>query len=220
MPTLEWEDALRSEGHALVAGIDEAGRGPLAGPVVAAAVILPPGFAHPTLNDSKQLSASRREAIHAELTACASGVHWAFAVVEADEIDRLNILGATHEAMRRAFRSLAPAPDAALIDGLPLPRFPVPHRGIVKGDSLSLSIAAASVIAKVERDRIMDAHHLAWPAYGFDRHRGYGTAAHLAAIARLGPCPIHRRSFAPVSAAVPPGAADGPSRDSTCLPLT
>lgn len=198
MPDLAHEDALRADGHRLIAGIDEAGRGPLAGPVVAAAVILPDGFRHDTLNDSKQLSAARREAIHAELTAPGSGLHWAYAVVEADEIDRINILRATHLAMRRAVESLAVAPAMTLIDGRPVPGFPLPHRGLVKGDSLSLSIAAASVIAKVERDRLMEAHHRTWPIYGFDRHKGYGTAAHLAALRAHGPCPIHRRSFAPV----------------------
>ena len=198
MPSLDFENALRAEGHTLIAGIDEAGRGPLAGPVVAAAVILPPGFSHHTLNDSKQLSAAKREAIHAELTGDPR-IRWAFALVEADEIDRINILRATHAAMRQALAALSVAVDAALIDGLPLRDFPVPHRGLVKGDSLSLSIAAASVIAKVERDRIMAGHHRRWPEYGFDAHKGYGTAAHLAALQQHGPCPIHRRSFAPVS---------------------
>lgn len=198
MPTLDLENTLRADGHVVVAGIDEAGRGPLAGPVVAAAVILPSDFQHATLNDSKQLSASRRKVIHAEITNDPRLI-WAFAVVEAEEIDRLNILRATHEAMRRAVTSLRKAPDAALIDGLPLKAFPVPHRGIVKGDSLSLSIAAASVIAKVERDRIMERHDVTWPEYGFAGHKGYGTAAHLEALRRHGPCAIHRRSFAPVA---------------------
>jgi ribonuclease HII len=198
MPTLDLENALRADGHALVAGIDEAGRGPLAGPVVAAAVILPLDFRHATLNDSKQLSPSRRAAIHTELTSDPR-IAWAFSVVEAEQIDQINILRATHEAMRNAIAALRVAPNAALIDGLPLKAFPVPHRGIVKGDSLSLSIAAASVIAKVERDRIMERHDGTWPEYGFAGHKGYGTAAHLEALRRLGPCAIHRRSFAPVA---------------------
>jgi ribonuclease HII len=198
MPTLDHEIALRATGHSRIAGIDEAGRGPLAGPVVAAAVILPDDYAHPTLNDSKQLSHARREILYAEITADPR-IHWASAAIEADEIDRINILRATHAAMRLALARLPVAADIALIDGRPVPDFPIPHRGIIKGDSLSLSIAAASIIAKVERDRLMTAHHRTWPAYGFAQHKGYGTAIHLAALRAHGPCPIHRRSFAPVA---------------------
>ncbi|MCB1086559.1 MAG: ribonuclease HII [Verrucomicrobiae bacterium] len=197
MPDLALENALRADGFRNIAGIDEAGRGPLAGPVVAAAVILPDDYAHPTLNDSKQLSAARREALYAEITAD-TRIAWASALVEADEIDRINILQSTYAAMRKAVTSLPRPADIALIDGRPVPQFPLPHRGVVKGDSLSLSIAAASIIAKVERDRLMADHHQTWPAYGFGKHKGYGTAAHLAALREHGPCPIHRRSFAPV----------------------
>ena len=195
---LAHEDSLRARGLRFIAGIDEAGRGPLAGPVVAAAVILPAGFTHDLLNDSKQLSERRRERIYAELTA-RTDVRIAFAIVEPDEIDRINILRATHEAMRRAATQLSP--EHALIDGLPVRDFPIPQTALVGGDALSFSIAAASVIAKVTRDRIMielDSRH---PAYGFAKHKGYGTPQHLAALRQHGPCPIHRRSFLPVQQA-------------------
>ncbi len=198
MPSLQFEAELRASGHRLVAGIDEAGRGPLAGPVVAAAVILPDDFAHDTLNDSKQLPEPKRESLYAEITGN-DDIIWASAAVEPAEIDRINILQATYLAMRTSLAALSIAADAALIDGKPVPNFPIPHRGIVKGDSLSLSIAAASIIAKVERDRLMRDFARQWPDYGFDRHKGYGTKQHLAALQKHGPCPIHRRSFAPVA---------------------
>ncbi|MCB1203204.1 MAG: ribonuclease HII [Verrucomicrobiae bacterium] len=198
MPDLEHENHWRAQGFALVAGIDEAGRGPLAGPVVAAAVVLPDDYEHGMLNDSKQLSEKRREALYDELVSD-SRVIRASASVEAGEIDRINILRATHLAMRLAFEQLEPRPDLALIDGKPVKGFPGEHRALVKGDSLSLSIAAASIIAKVERDRFMLDAASRFPGYGFERHKGYGTAAHLEALRRLGPCPLHRASFAPVA---------------------
>jgi len=201
MPDLKFEKEMHAEGHFVVAGIDEAGRGPLAGPVVAAAVILPDGFAHGELDDSKQLSEKRRESIFAEIVEN-EAVASAFAVVDADEIDRINILQATYAAMRRAVRGLSRAVDAALIDGKPVPNFPIPHRGVVKGDSLSLSIAAASVIAKVQRDRLMCSYAARWPTYGFEKHKGYGTKAHKAALDAFGPTPHHRRSFRPVMSTV------------------
>ncbi len=198
MPTLEIEARLRCAGHTSVAGIDEAGRGPLAGPVLAAAVILPADFAHAVLNDSKQLSPKQREKIYAELMAddrlLISG-----AAASVEEVDRLNILRASHLAMERAVRGLPRLPDICIIDGLPVPRFPWPHEGIVKGDGLSLSIAAASIIAKVERDRIMLAADVEYPQYGFAAHKGYGTPLHLARLRKYGPCPLHRRSFQPVA---------------------
>lgn len=197
MPDLFHETLWRKEGFLRIAGIDEAGRGPLAGPVTAAAVVLPEGYEHPLLNDSKQLSEKRREALYEEITGDAR-IRWACATVEAAEIDRINILRATHLAMRTAFERLDPRPDLALIDGRPVRDFPGEHRAIVKGDSLSLSIAAASIVAKVERDRIMAALAGLYYGYGFERHKGYGTAAHREALKRLGPCPEHRRSFAPV----------------------
>jgi ribonuclease HII len=183
----------------IIAGIDEAGRGPLAGPVVAAAVVLPDDFQHAVLNDSKQLSSTVRDRLYAELTAEGSGVAWAIGIIESEEIDHLNILRATHQAMRRAVAALAFAPDHVLIDGLPVLPFPIPQTALVKGDSLSLSIAAASVIAKVTRYRIMVQMDTVYPGYNFSQHKGYGTAEHLAKLRLHGPCPIHRRSFSPVA---------------------
>lgn len=180
-----------------MAGVDEAGRGPLAGPVVAAAVILPAGFRHASLNDSKQLSERKRDSIFAEITVNRE-IRWAFSIVESDEIDRLNILRATHEAMRRAVAKLNPQPQHVLIDGLPVRPFPVPQTALVGGDALSFSIAAASIIAKITRDRLMVEHDARHPGYDFARHKGYGTPQHLAALKQHGPCPIHRRSFLPV----------------------
>lgn len=197
---LRHERKLRTDGIALIAGIDEAGRGPLAGPVVAAAVMLPEKFRHKTLNDSKKLSAEVREEIYAELTV-RTDVLWSVCVVEVDEIDRINILRATHEAMRRAVTALTTRPDHALIDGKPVRPFPIPHTALVGGDALSFSIAAASVIAKVTRDRIMVEMDQRHPGYEFGQHKGYGTELHLARLKQHGPCPIHRRTFLPVEQA-------------------
>jgi ribonuclease HII len=197
---LAHEDTLRARGLRFIAGVDEAGRGPLAGPVVAAAVILPAGFTHAELNDSKQLNAGQREAIHAELTA-RGDILWAFAIVEVLEIDRFNILGATYLAMQRAVALLATVPEHVLIDGLPVKGFPHPQTALVKGDSLSFSIAAASVIAKVTRDRLMVEMDALHPGYDFAQHKGYGTPQHLEALKKNGPSPIHRRSFLPVQQA-------------------
>ena len=196
--SLRHERKLRKAGVEIIAGIDEAGRGPLAGPVVAAAVILPERFQHQTLTDSKHLRAAVREEIYGELTAPGSGVTWAVSISEPEEIDRINILRATHEAMRRAVGALSIRPQHALIDGLPVRPFPLPHTALVGGDALSLSIAAASVLAKVTRDRIMLEMDALYPVYQFSQHKGYGTAAHLAMLRAHGPCPIHRRSFLPV----------------------
>jgi ribonuclease HII len=165
--------------------------------VVAAAVILPDGFSHPRLNDSKKLSEKVREALFGELMEW-PGVAKAVAEVQPGEIDQLNILRATHEAMRRAVAKLRPEPDHVLIDGLPVRPFPKPQTALVGGDGLSLSIAAASILAKVTRDRLMLALDAAYPQYGFAKHKGYGTALHLARLQEHGPCPAHRRSFAPV----------------------
>jgi ribonuclease HII len=195
--TLEREQAFWDAGITTVAGVDEAGRGCLAGPVVAAAVVLPPGFVHDRLDDSKKLPPARRESVFADLMAddrLLIGVGRA----EVDEIDRLNILRATHLAMERAVRALPMLPGGLLIDGLPVRPFPFEHQAVVDGDALCLSIAAASVVAKVTRDRWMvdaDGRH---PGYGFARHKGYGTAEHLAALNTRGPSPIHRRDFGPV----------------------
>ncbi|MGN0828706.1 MAG: ribonuclease HII [Akkermansia sp.] len=201
------ERAARAAGYACVCGIDEAGRGPLAGPVVAAAVVLPPGLALPGLNDSKKLTARRREALYTQLRED-ERVLIGVGMATAAEIDRLNILRATHAAMARAVLSLPSAPDFCLIDGLPVPQFPLPQRALVKGDARCLSIAAASIVAKVTRDRLMQDLAQQYPGYGFEKHAGYGTAAHLAALRRLGPCPEHRRSFAPVAQLLLPGLFD------------
>ena len=197
-PTLEYEIAAANRGFLNVAGIDEAGRGPLAGSVVAAAVILPEGFAHPILNDSKKLTAKRREELYTEITEDES-IAWASGRATVSEIDEINILKASWLAMERAVAGLTVKPDYALIDGLPIPGFSLAHEGLVKGDARSLSISAASVIAKVERDREMLALAEDFPRYGFEKHKGYGTRRHLEALAEHGACSEHRRSFAPVA---------------------
>ncbi|TAJ08980.1 MAG: ribonuclease HII [Nitrospirae bacterium] len=184
-------------GYRLVAGADEAGRGPLAGPVVAAAVILPRRCVLRGLNDSKQVAENERERLYEEITAraLALGVGQA----SAQEIDRLNILEATRLAMCRAIQALSLRPDFLLTDALALPGLSVPQRPIIKGDSLSVSIAAASIIAKVTRDRVMLDYHRRFPRYNFQVHKGYPTPEHLRLLAEHGPCDIHRRSFRPVS---------------------
>lgn len=202
-----FERALYERGIRRVAGVDEAGRGPLAGPVVVAAVILPGewfGVGMPDalkgLNDSKKLTPTRRETYFGLLTGRPE-ITFGIAVVEADEIDRLNILRATHVGMVRALKCLKPGPEHVLIDGLSVDAIEVPQTAIVKGDSLSYSIAAASVLAKVTRDRLMREHDRRWPGYGFGVHKGYPTPSHQRALAALGPCEIHRRSFSPVAVA-------------------
>jgi len=199
MPDFAIENQFQSEGHHLIAGIDEAGRGPLAGPVVAGAVILPEGFQADGLNDSKKLSPQRREKLHGLITAEDSGVTWGWASVESSDIDRMNILKATHLAMALAAETLGVVPSMTLIDGLPVTGFPYPFRSVVKGDLKSMSIAAASILAKVERDRMMIDYAKMYPQYGFERHKGYGTKFHLEALKNYGPCKIHRQSFAPVA---------------------
>ena len=181
-----------------VCGIDEAGRGPLAGPVVAAAVVLPMGYELPGLNDSKKLTAKKRDALY-ELLMADTRVLKCVAHATVQEIDELNILRATHLAMARAAQGIAPAVDFCLIDGLAVPHFPLPSQNMVKGDARCLSIAAASVLAKVTRDRYMLQLAEQFPQYGFDRHAGYGTQAHLQAIRTHGITIHHRRSFAPVA---------------------
>jgi len=196
MPDLDFEKQYCHLGD--VVGIDEAGRGPLAGPVSVAGVILPEGFEHPLINDSKKLSEKRREALYDELCD-RSEIRWAVSLVDVEEIEELNILKATHLGMVRVVEKLSSAPAMCLIDGLPVPHFPFPHLGIVKGDSKSLSIATASIFAKVIRDRFMRQAAEQFPEYGFEQHKGYGTKKHLEALQKFGPCPIHRRSFAPVA---------------------
>jgi ribonuclease HII len=201
---LAHERELLAKGITLIAGLDEAGRGPLAGPVVAAAVMFPVEWLRDEfpvelakLNDSKQLTEAQRERYFIWLTTHAE-VRFAIAQVDAPEIDRINILQATHRAMNDALVRLTPPPAHVLVDGLPVKSLRIPQTALVKGDSRSYSIAAASVLAKVTRDRLMREFDLEFPGYGFATHKGYGTAAHLAAIARLGPCRIHRHSFAPL----------------------
>ena len=180
-----------------IAGVDEAGRGPLAGPVLVAAVILDPARPIVGLADSKVLSPARRDALALQIRASAHA--FAICAVEVEEIDRLNILHATMAGMSRALRALAVLPEIALIDGNRLPRdLPCRGRAVIGGDASEAAISAASILAKTERDRLMTALEAIHPGYGFARHKGYATAAHLAALQQLGPCPQHRRSFAPV----------------------
>lgn len=198
MPDLSHENRHRKAGKPIIAGVDEAGRGPLAGPVMAAAVILPARFHCKGLDDSKKLNATKRREFHKALTEDPR-VIWSVGMADVAEIDSLNILRATHLAMRRAVEGLASSPDHCLIDGLPVRDFPYAHEGIVKGDGISLSIAAASVIAKVTRDGMMGCLHEEFPQYGFARHQGYGTKDHLEALRVHGPCRHHRFSFQPVA---------------------
>jgi ribonuclease HII len=197
------EHQLWQNGTVPIAGVDEAGRGPLAGPVVAAAVVLPcewflKGLPRQWrgLNDSKQLTAEDRDRFFCEITSHPDVLH-AAAHVEVELIDRINILQATHRAMNLALAQLTRTPQHVLVDGLEVKSMTFPQTPLVDGDCLSYSIAAASVLAKVTRDRMMADYHRQYPAYGFDEHKGYGTPAHLAAIKKHGPCPIHRRTFSP-----------------------
>lgn len=194
-PMLAFEREAAALGFVRVAGVDEAGRGPLAGPIVAAAVILSEPV--PGINDSKQLTHAQRETYFEILMEGGHAIGQA--IIPATEIDRYGIQRANYGAMAEAIRGLSPAPDYLLIDGYTVPGLAQPQRKIIKGDSLSQSIAAASVIAKVIRDRLMVEYSEIYPQYGFARHKGYGTQAHLEAIALHGPCPLHRMSFAPLS---------------------
>jgi len=203
---LALERKLRARGISHIAGVDEAGRGPLAGPVVAAAVILPEDVYIPGLNDSKVLSPKRREALYGRIKTVALDVSAGQA--EVDEIDRLNILQATYLAMRRALKGLSVAPDRVLVDGAGLPGGAYPEIAVVDGDATSLCIAAASVIAKVTRDRQMEVYHRQYPVYGFASHKGYGSAKHLQALKAHGPCPIHRTSFRGVPSPLPRRSED------------
>lgn len=202
MPARKPDFSLEAEGGR-VAGVDEAGRGPLAGPVVAAAVVFrdaPPACLAALLDDSKKLKPAQRDAAFAALRAAAAEglLDYGVGAASAAEIGAINILRATHLAMSRAVARLGAVPDLALVDGNQPPRLPCPVRCVVGGDGISLSIAAASIFAKVVRDRAMTRLDPRWPGYGFAKHAGYPTAAHLAALARLGPSPHHRRGFRPV----------------------
>lgn len=214
-PDQDWwseERAARERGFRVVAGIDEAGRGPLAGPVVAACVVLPFEADLPEARDSKTLTPEQRERAYEAILAKAEAV--GIGLAEVDMIDSQNILRATHHAMRCALERLPCRPDVALIDGLPVHPFPIPQIALVKGDARSASVAAASIIAKVTRDRLMVEHDAAYPQYGFALHKGYPTPDHLARLAEHGPCPLHRRSFAPVARLLP-GCRSGSSEHQT-----
>jgi ribonuclease HII len=187
------ERSLAGQGYARIAGVDEAGRGPLAGPVVSAAVVLPPDFQGRGVIDSKKLTPGRRAKLFVHIYENAEAV--GIGIVDALEIDRINILQAARLSMVLALAHLGPPPDYVLVDGNFRLEIDLPHQPVVKGDARSISIAAASIVAKVSRDRLMLGYHDEFPHYGFDRHKGYPTQAHKRAIAVHGPCPIHRRSF-------------------------
>ena len=187
------DDQFRDSGYSLIAGVDEAGRGPLAGPVFAAAVILPPENGLPDTMDSKKISPARREVLYHEILSVA--VAWHAASIESQVIDHINILQATLKAMVEAVRNLSDTPEMILVDGAQTPFVDSHSRALKKGDGISQSIGAASILAKVLRDQTMARYHEEYPQYGFARHKGYGTREHLEAIAKHGPCPIHRRSF-------------------------
>jgi ribonuclease HII len=225
---LGFERELWQKGATLVAGVDEAGCGPLAGPVVAAAVIFPCSWLEAGLdsklrglNDSKQLTEEQREKYYTAITAHAE-IRYQIAVVDVEMIDRINILRAAHRAMNQALEQLQPAPQHVLVDGRPVNSLRFPSTPLIKGDCRSYSIAAASVLAKVTRDRLMVEFDRQYPDYGFAEHKGYGTPQHLAAIAARGPCPIHRRSFSPFRPVEvelelfdPPTAAESPGVQTT-----
>lgn len=194
-PSRTFENAARRLGFVRVAGVDEVGRGCLAGPVVAAAVILRPGRTTRGVRDSKQLTAAERERLFDEIVEAAES--WAVATVDATEIDRINIAQASLRAMRAAVQGLVPLPDLVLVDAFRIPDLLMAQRAVVHGDARCTAIAAASILAKVTRDRQMRDLHARDPRYGFDRHKGYATADHLAAVARFGYSPVHRRSFRP-----------------------
>ena len=201
MPDLSLEAEFRVQGYCLIAGVDEAGRGPLAGPVAAAAVILPPGLAGDepwleTIDDSKRLTERRR--VEAATLIRENALAYAVEMISPETIDQIGIGRAVIQAMLAAVDRLQPAPDALLLDWVPIKQCPLPHRAVVKGDGRSLSIAAASILAKVARDEIMAQADRRYPGYGFAAHKGYATARHLRCLSELGPSPIHRRSFSPL----------------------
>lgn len=192
------EKKARKEGFKTIAGIDEAGRGPLAGPVVAAACIIPEKVKIHFVNDSKQLTPLKRQRIYEEIISD-SRILFGVGIVSHEEIDRINIYQATIQAMLQAVEHLKALPDLLLVDGMPILHPTALCRKIIKGDALVYCIAAASIIAKETRDRLMVNYHQRWPEYGFEQHKGYGTELHLRAIEKYGPCPIHRKTFAPFS---------------------
>jgi ribonuclease HII len=195
-----FETQYYEQGMRYIAGIDEAGRGPWAGPVTAAAVILPPGFQLEGVDDSKKLSARKRQALAPQIKAGA--IDWAVVSISPQYIDRHDILLATKAAMRAAVEALKPLPDFLLIDAVQLDDINSKQRALIRGDQLSISIACASILAKVTRDEALENYEQLYPGYGFAQHKGYGTKAHQENLLRLGACPIHRKSFKPVGASV------------------
>ncbi|MCK4233728.1 ribonuclease HII [candidate division WOR-3 bacterium] len=191
-----FEKRLWKEGADFIAGIDEVGRGPLAGPVISAVVILPKGYCNKKIKDSKKLTPLQRE----KLFSCIidNSITYAVGCVDAHIIDKINILKATYESMYRAIDKLKFLPDHILVDGFEIPGLPIPQTGIIKGDNVCLSIAAASIVAKVFRDRIMELYDLEFPIYKFSKNKGYGTKYHIKTLMKVGPCRIHRKSFNPV----------------------
>ncbi len=197
MNLYEYEEALYDQGNQLICGVDEAGRGPLAGPVVVAACILPPFLRIEGINDSKQLTAKKREELFKIIVKSAVAYQIVF-VSEAD-VDLLNIYQATKKGMLEAIRGLEVTPDHVLIDAMPLGELKIPHTSIIHGDARCASVAAASILAKVTRDEFMEKMDVKYPNYGFKKNKGYGTKAHMEALEKYGPCPIHRKTYAPVS---------------------
>ncbi len=197
MNLYEYEEALYDQGNQLICGVDEAGRGPLAGPVVVAACILPPFLRIEGINDSKQLTAKKREELFKIIVKNAVAYQIVF-VSEAD-VDLLNIYQATKKGMLEAIRGLDVTPDHVLIDAMPLGELKIPHTSIIHGDARCASVAAASILAKVTRDEFMEKMDVKYPNYGFKKNKGYGTKAHMEALEKYGPCPIHRKTYAPVS---------------------
>jgi ribonuclease HII len=214
---LLWERQMAKHGYKIIAGIDEAGRGPLAGPVVAAAVVLPMDFRIDGINDSKKLTSKQRDTAYEYITKAAA--HIGLGVVSPQEIDQINILQATCKAMRIAFEAIGAKVDICLIDGLPMKNFGHPHKAIVGGDGKSASIAAASIIAKVTRDRIMCKYDSIYPGYGFASHKGYGSELHLRMIREMGICEIHRKSFAPIRDYIEAHEGTGSNWSQKDLPL-
>jgi ribonuclease HII len=196
------------QGFRRIVGVDEAGRGPLAGPVVAAACALPKGWRLEGVDDSKRLTPDQRDHLYAQIVSDPT-VRWATATIDHLRIDAINILRATHEAMAQAIDQIDPAPDLLLVDGLGYKHASIPVWSVVKGDSLVLAIAVASILAKVTRDRLMLAYDTLWPHYGFAQHKGYGTEAHRRALLQHGPCPIHRRTFLMGASPIEAGLSSG-----------
>jgi ribonuclease HII len=193
MDPYEYDESIRMDGFTSIAGVDEAGRGPLAGPVVAAVVVLPEHLRINGIRDSKKISAKERHELFWEILLNAEDI--GVSIVDAEEIDRINILRATRLAMHNAITDLADKPEVILVDAVNIPSIKIKQLSIIKGDAKSASIAAASIVAKVVRDGIMLNYHSVYPQYDFDKHKGYATKAHLDKIKKHGPCPIHRRSF-------------------------